>query len=209
MVDPKQTAFLIIDMQNGFIDRASGLCIESAEATVPLCAKALDRARALGMPVFYIRREYASDGSNVEAARFASWKAGGRPVSSAWPGSSDFPKPLAPQEGDRVITKTRYSAFHRTSLAEEFDALGVDTFVATGTTTPNCIRATCVDGLSLNYNVAIIEDCTSSRTPEVQAANIEDMMLMGVQVIGLEAFCETGLESIQDIEALFHAALVE
>ena len=62
-----------------------------------------------------------------------------------------------------------WSAFFGTDLDFLLRARGIGTLVLAGTTTPNCIRTTCYDALSLDYNVAVIEDCTSSRTPAVQA----------------------------------------
>ena len=47
---PKQ-ALIMIDMQRGFLDSASPLCIPSAEATVPACAALIDRCHAAGIPV--------------------------------------------------------------------------------------------------------------------------------------------------------------
>ena len=35
MIDPRKAALIVIDMQNGFIDPASALCVEGAAATVP------------------------------------------------------------------------------------------------------------------------------------------------------------------------------
>lgn len=78
-----------------------------------------------------------------------------------------------------------------------------------GTTTPNCIRTSCYDALSLDYNVVIIEDCTSSRTPEVQEANIEDMAHIGAQIINVETFCSEGLESIRDIVGEHRARIAQ
>ena len=75
MIDPRKAALIVIDMQNGFIDPASALCVEGAAATVPACSRALDHARELGMPVFHVVREYAADGSDVEAVRHAAWAA--------------------------------------------------------------------------------------------------------------------------------------
>ncbi|MFR1167179.1 MAG: hypothetical protein ACLSDQ_05985 [Adlercreutzia equolifaciens] len=46
MIEPARATFLLIDMQNGFIDGASPLCIAGAAATVPTCARALEAARA-------------------------------------------------------------------------------------------------------------------------------------------------------------------
>ena len=89
--------------------------------------------------------------------------------------------------------------------------LGVGTVVLIGTTTPNCIRTTCYDALSLDYNVVLLEDCTSSRTPEVQAANIEDMAFIGAHIMTCDEFCERGLANVADVaggvrEACFEEA---
>ena len=65
---PKQ-ALIMIDMQRGFLDSASPLCIPSAEATVPACAALIDRCHAAGIPVIYAVRHYRSDGSDVEQPR--------------------------------------------------------------------------------------------------------------------------------------------
>ena len=108
------------------------------------------------------------------------------------------PEELKPQPGDHLITKPRFSAFFDTGLDALLRTLGVDTVVLAGTTTPNCVRSTCYDALSLNYNVAIVEDCTSSRSPEVQAANIADMEYIGAFVLACDEFCEDGLEDMPD-----------
>lgn len=201
MIDPKNAALIIIDMQNGFIESDSSLCIAGAKATIPACSQALDRARKLGISVFHACREYAADGSDVESTRFETWLQGGKPISKACEkaDSLGFPESVAPQGDDRVVVKPRFSAFFGTDLDETLRKEGVTTVVLIGTTTPNCIRTTCYDALSLNYNVVIIEDCTSSRTPEVQAANIEDMAHIGAQVIDVETFCTEGLASIRDV----------
>lgn len=48
----------------------------------------------------------------------------------------------------------------------------VDTVVLCGVQTPNCIRATAFDAVSLDYHVAVLSDATASQTPEVQRANL-------------------------------------
>ena len=204
-ISNEQAVFFIIDMQNGYVKADAPLCIAGAEATLPLCARALEHARDLNIPIYHIRREYAADGSDVEVARYEAWLKAGRPISTASEQSDslDFPKMVQPKEGDNVLTKPRYSAFLNTNLDEQLRARSINTVIITGTTTPNCIRATCTDALSLSYNVVIIEDCTSSRTPEVQAANIADMAVMGAQIIDLATFCESGLETCRDIVSEF------
>jgi len=208
-ISTEKAALLIIDMQNGYIKKDAPLCIAGAEATLPQCAQALTRARELAIPVFYVRREYAGDGSDIEPARFEVWLKAGKPISkaSSQSDSLNFPEMIQPQPDDFIVTKPRYSSFFKTGLDEELRARSLNTVIIIGTTTPNCVRATCTDALSLCYNVVIIEDCTSSRTPEVQAANIADMFLMGVQVISTEEFLESGLEKTRDLVSEYQQAL--
>lgn len=200
MIEPARAAFLLIDMQNGFIDAASPLCIAGAAATVPACAHALAAAREHGLAVFHVRRAYATNGSDVEAVRWETWAEGGRPLSAADPASLDCPPELSPAPGEPVIMKPSWSAFFGTELAATMRQQGIGTIVLAGTTTPNCVRSTAYDGLALGFNVAVLRDATSSRTPEVQEANLADMEAVGIQLIFTDDFAANGLLHIRDTE---------
>ena len=200
MTDAARTALILIDMQLGFIDPASPLCIAGAAATVSACERALAAARNHGLAVYHVRREYAADGSDVEAVRHRVWAEGGRPLSAAWPESLACPPELAPREGEPVIVKPSWSAFFGTDLHERLQARGIGTIVLAGTTTPNCVRSTAYDGMALGYNVAVLADATSSRTPEVQQANLEDMAYVGVQILTADELAATGTASLKDVE---------
>lgn len=201
MIEPARAAFLLIDMQNGFIDGASPLCIAGAAATVPACAHALAAAREHGLAVFHVRRAYAADGSDVEAVRWEAWAEGGRPLSSADPMSLACPSELAPAPGEPVVVKPSWSAFFGTDLDALLRARGIGTIVLAGTTTPNCVRSTAYDGLALGFNVAVLRDATSSRSPEAQEANLADMEAAGIQLIHTDDFAANGLLHIRDTEA--------
>lgn len=201
MIAPESAALIMIDMQNGFIDARSPLCVAGAAATVPACAHVLAAARARNMRIFHVRREYAIDGSDVEAVRYHTWKHGGKPLSSADPSSLEAPAPLVANDGETIIVKPRFSAFFDTKLDSMLRQQGVSTVVLIGTTTPNCVRSTCYDALSIGYNVVVVEDATSSRAPEVQRANIEDMAHIGAGIMTSREFCATGLANVRDTEA--------
>ena len=201
MIEPARATFLLIDMQNGFIDVASPLCIAGAAATVPTCARALEAARAHGVPVYHVRRTYAADGSDVEAVRWKAWAEGGRPLSPADPISLDCPPELAPAPGEPVVVKPSWSAFFGTDLDFLLRARGIGTIVLAGTTTPNCVRSTAYDGLALGFNVAVLRDATSSRSPEAQEANLADMEAAGIQLIHTDDFAANGLLHVRDTEA--------
>lgn len=189
-VNWKTTALVVIDMENAFIDPASPLCIKNALATVPACGRVIQKARERKIPVFFVNRVYRKNGSDVEFSRYQSWYDGERYLApgSTGPLSIDVPKEFKPEEGDYCIIKPRFSAFFQTELDLIFRRLGIRTVILTGTTTPNCIRTSCYDGLSLDYNIVIIEDCCSSNTEEIQRVNMEDMERVGAVITSANTF---------------------
>lgn len=206
MIDPRSCAVVIIDMQNGFIDARSPLCIAGASATVPACARVLAAARSSGMAIVHAVRSYDADGSDVEPCRYGIWKQG-RPLSQACPVymNADEPPSLAPWPDDIVIVKPRFSAFFATDLHDILQVRNITTIVLTGTTTPNCIRSSCYDALSLGYNVAVVKDATSSRNEAVQRANLEDMAFIGAFILDSFEFAGRGLVRMPDMQRM-HAA---
>lgn len=184
-LNPSKTALLIIDMQKAFVEPGAAHCIKDAAATVPAIAEAVREARAKGVSVFWIKRQYREDGSDVEFTREDAWLAGGRTMAPGSHGlnSEELADGLSMEPGDYEIIKPRWSAFFLTELDLILRRKGIDTVVLTGTTTPNCIRTTCYDAIALDYRTYIIERCCSSQTEEIQKANMEDMARIGAVLI--------------------------
>lgn len=180
-----KSALLVIDMEDAFINKNSPLCNPMAEATIPACVRAVNSARAKRIPVFFVKRVYRNDGSDVELTRYKRWDDGGRPLgpSSIGEGSAQAPEGLRPISGDYTIIKPRFSAFFQTELDLILRRLQVRTVILCGTATPNCIRTTAYDAFSLDYNVLILQDCCSSITQEIQDANLADMARVGAQLM--------------------------
>ena len=73
---------------------------------------------------------------------------------------------LEPQPSDIILEKRRFSAFFKTDLDQTLRTLGVDTIIVTGITTEVCVLITVMDGLSHDFSVIILEDCSASRKKE-------------------------------------------
>lgn len=206
-----RSALLVIDMENGFVDSKSAHCIPMAEATVPACIQAVETAREKGIPVFFVKRIYRYDGSDVELTRYAAWKKGGRGMGPESTGfnSAEAPEGLQPKAGDYTIIKPRWSAFFHTELDLILRRLKVDTVILTGTTTPNCIRTTCYDANSLDYNVVILKDCCSSATEEIQRMNLKDMERMGAVILDSEAFQDYGPDTVEKWNEKIYREMLE
>lgn len=129
-----KTALIMIDMQRGFIDPSSPICIAGAAGTVPACAEAIRFFHEAELPVFYAVRHYRADGSDVEKARAKVWADGGKPLSETCNESmSDaFPEEFEVLDCDRIMIKPRFSAFFATSLDLVLRRLGVQTVILAG-----------------------------------------------------------------------------
>ena len=184
------SALLVIDLERGFLDQSSPLCIRQAAATLPACGRAIAYARGAGIPVFFVTRAYRANGSDVELTRYRGWRDGGAPLApgSTGPGSVETPPEVTPRPGDYTIVKPRFSAFFQTELDLILRRLGVHTLYLAGPTTPNCIRTTCYDGISLDYNVAVLTDCCSSNTDDIQQSNLRDMANIGAFLLTSDDF---------------------
>lgn len=183
---PAKTAFLIIDMEKAFVEPHAALCIAGAKATVPDCARAVSWMRAHDIPVIWVKRIYAADGSDMEPPRRKALEAVGY-SGVLVPGSTGLhsieePDGLERLPEEQVLIKPRYSAFFNTDLHKQLQEKGIDTIILAGTTTPNCIRSTCYDAMSYDYRTVILERCCSSRSDAVQAANMEDMEVAGAEI---------------------------
>lgn len=185
-----KSALIVIDMENGFVNPESAHCIKMAKESVPACVRTVENARKKGIPVFFVKRIYRSNGCDVELTRYNSWVKGGRGMAPGSTGlnSAEQAEGLKPQKGDYTIVKPRWSAFFHTELDLILRRLGVETVVIIGTTTPNCVRSTAYDANSLEYNVVIVEDACSSATQEIQDANIADMRRMGAHIMSAQEF---------------------
>jgi nicotinamidase-related amidase len=194
-----KSALLMIDMENAFISKSSPLCNPMAEATIPACIRAVNSARGKNIPVFFVKRIYRNDGSDVELTRYKCWENGRfLGLSSKGDCSAQAPEGLRPIRGDYTIVKPRFSAFFQTELDLILRRLQVKTVILCGTATPNCIRTTAYDAISLDYNVVILPDCCSSATQEIQDANLADMERIGVQLMTgtqFESYRESSVEN--------------
>ena len=74
---------------------------------------------------------------------------------------------LKPEPTDIILPKRRFSAFFKTDLDQTLRTLGVDTIVSTGITTEGCVLTTAMDGLSHDFSVLFLEDCTASRNQKI------------------------------------------
>ena len=93
---------------------------------------------------------------------------------------------IAPREGDGVIDKSYASAFYGTPLLSALIKLKVDTLIVAGGTTGGCVRASCVDAISRNFDVAVVEDCVYDRISVSHKVGLLDLWMKYCDLISCE-----------------------
>ena len=182
----RKTALLVIDAQKGFFDHDSSLCVRGAPTCLSGIRTAIDVARNTDTPVVWIVREHDPTGCDVERFRRHLYTSGDGPCTRGTD-SAKLAGDLADyvRTNDHKIVKTRFSGFHHTHLEHLLkDGLGVARVVLAGVQTPNCIRATAMDAVAMDFeSVTILSDATASASDEVQLANLFDLENMGCTVM--------------------------
>lgn len=152
----KKQAVVLVDMLNDFVTGA--LTCERAKAIVPSLEKLVAGAREKKIPIIY------SNDAHIKGIDH-ELKLWGDHAIAGTKGAEVIPE-LAPQEGDFIVPKRRYSGFFQTDLHLLLEELGVDTLIVTGLHTHMCVRHTTADAYCWGYQIIVPTDGTDSFTKE-------------------------------------------
>ena len=151
-------------------------------STVPDALAAAERladgARAANLPVVFVGLQ-TSAGTDSPAWAERAGRLGRDAAAGLCrrgePGA-DFVGPQ-PQPGERVIAKTRYSAFVDTDLHATLMAMKVDTLVVCGLTTECCVDCTVRDAFQLDYQVFIAADACAAYEADLHDGALKALAL--------------------------------
>ncbi len=188
---------LVIDVNYNFVgDRPEPIeesvkrwrnsCGLEGWAAVACIARLVEAARARRVPVIYSTgMDLRPDG--WDAGRWADKNTRKlEDVTVHLEDGNTIVPPIAPHAEDIVIRKYKPSVFVGSMLAGFLVDLGADSIICCGGTTSGCVRATVLDGFSLNYRMAVVEECTFDRGQASHAINLFDMHAKYADVVSLD-----------------------
>lgn len=153
-------ALVVIDVINDFEHEDGDGLFVSFEERLTAMAGTIAKARRDGVPIIYVNDERDRWDSDAPALI--------RSVLESDRGA-DIVKRLAPQAGDHVLLKHRYSAFDHTPLDLLLEKLHVDRLVLIGAATEGCIVQTAIDAREHGLKTTIIADACAGTDPELEA----------------------------------------
>jgi nicotinamidase-related amidase len=168
-------ALLLVDVIKDFEHEDGDRLLASYRERHRGLVRALKGARRDGLAVVYANDDAGTwDSDGPALVRRALAGAGGELVA-----------PVAPQPGDRLVLKRRYSAFDETPLASILRELEVDELVVAGTATEMCVFQTATDALRLGLGVTVRADACATVDEANEALALDYLeRVAGVRVEG-------------------------
>ncbi|TGQ11511.1 MULTISPECIES: cysteine hydrolase family protein [unclassified Mesorhizobium] len=202
---PAQTAILVIDVQNTYLERPDRASLSPQEqqrydlwtpfhermhsTVIPNTARLLALARHNGIECLFARIAcHTQDGRD-------------RSLSQKMPGwnnlllpKNDAPSQLVPElqpVGDEiVVTKTTDSALTGTNLRLILHNLGIRNVICCGIFTDQCVSSTVRSLADESYAVIVLEDCCAAATDELHRKELEIINMIYCHVMSSGELCE-------------------
>jgi nicotinamidase/pyrazinamidase len=166
----RETALVVVDVQNDFADPNGGLYVNGGENVVPVINMAIADARSAGARVVYTADwhppstpHFAKDGGvwpvhcvgDTWGAEFHPNLIVDGPVVRKGTGGEDGYSGFSMKdpEGDEVTP---------TGLAGQLERWGITKVVVCGLATDYCVKATALDGISEGLDVTLLENAVRS-----------------------------------------------
>ncbi len=173
------TAILVIDMQ-----KEDGFPLLQFDHVINNAAALIDSARSKRIPLFYSRHVNDAQGRGLAFGEPVDEQ--GRPTTyCAGTPAIEIINALAPQAGDVVIDKQRYSAFHGTRLAQTLKGRGITRLVVVGVLTDVCVMSSLFDAYQHDFQLTLVADACTATTA---AAHYSALLILSNWIYGLEIF---------------------
>jgi nicotinamidase-related amidase len=145
MLEAMTRALLVIDVQESFRQRPLWKAISNPRIADD-AARLVDSARARGDLVVWILHAEPGTGDAFDPAS----------------GHVRFIDPLAPRDGEPVLTKTSHNAFTTTNLQQMLTQHGITELIVCGIRTEQCCETTARLASDFGYEVTFVTEATAT-----------------------------------------------
>jgi len=170
-LDGERAAVVVVDMQNDFCKPDGSLYAPGSEAVIDPVVDLVERARDAGARVVYTRDVHPPgqfDGNHYYD-EFERW--GEHVVEGSW--GAELVDELDVRDGDLVVEKHTYDAFHGTELDGWLTARGIDDLAVCGTLANVCVLHTAGAAGLRDYRPVLVEDAIGAIEDDHRAYALE------------------------------------
>jgi ureidoacrylate peracid hydrolase len=183
-VNPKTSAFVVIDMQNAFCKPGAPVEVPSSRGIVGNINRLAEGLRNAGGDVIWITTEITCKGNktdwenliqNIVAADVRE-----KTTASMAPGADGVKlwHELDLREEDIYLVKNRYSCLAPSACTLErvLRSRGIDTLLISGTKTNVCCETAARNAFDLDFNVIMVSGCNSALSDREHLAALETLI---------------------------------
>jgi nicotinamidase/pyrazinamidase len=169
-------AVLIIDMVRGFLEPGHNLyCGDHSRELIPNVRELAERELRSGSKLLFLCDNHAPD--DLEFRLFPPHCIRGSEETEVVEELADLP--------GLIIPKTRYSAFHGTSLDDRLKELRPERLIIAGVCTDICVLYTAEDARNRDLEVQVPLDCVTSFDSKGHEFALDHMQrILGVRLVG-------------------------
>lgn len=181
-----KSIYLVLDMMNDLVHEdgvsAKGPYGEQVRARniVSNSRAAIDKARAAGIPIGFVRVGFSPDYRECPPNSPIFNKARSNNIFKLGEWGTETHPELGQRAEDFDIAKHRVSPFYATTLSAILSATGATRIYCSGISTNAVVQATVRDGHDRDYEMIVLEDCCCGLTSEEHE----------IAMKSLERFCE-------------------
>jgi len=202
---PAQTAILVIDVQNTYLERPDRASLSPQEqhrydlwtpfhvrmhgTVIPNTARLLALARQNGIECLFARiASHTKDGRDRSLSqKMPGWNNLLLPKNDA---PSQLVAELQPVGDEIVVTKTTDSALTGTNLRLILHNLGIRNVICCGIFTDQCVSSTVRSLADESYAVIVLEDCCAAATEELHRKELEIINMIYCHVMSSGELCK-------------------
>jgi len=196
-ISAARTAHVIVDLQNGFVERGAPVEVPAAQLIMPNVNRIIREVRRSGGLNVFLRFTHDPDeampwtvpgtlrpGPEGELVRKAFARG-----TDYWQLSSD----LDVGADDLILDKTRYSAFipGTCELPTVLRKRNLDTVVISGVLSNCCCESTVGDAMQLNYKVVFVENANAALTDAAHNGTLDNMAALFADVVSTGELVES------------------
>jgi len=190
----KETALLLLDLQNEMVDPAGkvgggGLAaIVQQRNVIANAIKALEAARVRNVSVAFVRLGFRADYSDAlsVAPRIDKLKANKAAILGTW--GTEFPDVIKPRDSELVVTKQCVNPFYNTGLMNWLFARGIKHIAIGGVATNLVVESTARAADDAGFAITVIEDICAAPNQEWHEFSVQKILPMFARVATAKDF---------------------
>ncbi len=183
-LNPKSSALILIDMINAVAKGGNEPPYNvppNRQGVIDNFVRLVAHCREVGTPIIYITTYRRPDNSDAPKTVADVGGGGGVPMLEGTRAVEVIDE-LAPQPGDYIVVKPRFSAYYGTNIEGILKDLGTETILVGGISTQRSVEGTARDAKNRDTQCVVVSDCCTAGEEDVHQMTIEHVLPLLVRV---------------------------